>query len=68
MTKILLGAVGLIALGVGLSLLLSWPVMWLWNESLIGAVDGVHPITWFQAWGISALCGILFQSNISISK
>jgi hypothetical protein len=26
-------------------ILLAWPVQWLWNNSLVGAVDGVHSIT-----------------------
>jgi hypothetical protein len=42
--------------------LFSWPVYMLWNGCLISAVDGVHEITWLQAWGISALCSFLFKS------
>jgi len=62
------GVVGVIALGVFVSFLLSWPVMWLWNNALIGAVDGVHEITWLQAWGISCLTSILFKSHITKSS
>lgn len=35
------------------------PVMWLWNHSLVGAVDGVHPISFTQALGIIILIGLL---------
>ena len=38
-----------------------------WNHCLIGAVDGVHPITFLQAWGLNILCGMLFCS-VSNSK
>jgi hypothetical protein len=48
-----------------LSFLLSWPVMMLWNGCLVDAVDGVHEITWLQAWGISTLFGLLFRSYTS---
>jgi len=46
-------------------ILLAWPVQWLWNNSLIGAVDGVHPITLWQALGINFLFGILFKNSNS---
>jgi len=45
--------------------LLAWPTQLLWNYSLIGAVDGVHPITFWQALGINFLFGILFKSSNS---
>jgi hypothetical protein len=45
------------------SFLLSLPVMLLWNGCLITAVDGVHEITWLQAWGISLLFGLLFKTT-----
>lgn len=68
MKTVIFGALGIIAAGVLLSFVMSWPVMWLWNNCLIGAVDGVHEVSWTQAWGISVLCGILFQSHVSSSK
>ena len=58
---------GIVAI-VGLSFLLSWPVMWLWNNALVGAVTGVNEVSWLRAWGISILCGILFKSTVSTSK
>ena len=57
--------VALILFGVFLSFLLSWPVMWLWNNALVGAVDGVNNIEWVQAWGISMLCSFLFKTSVS---
>lgn len=56
---------GFIALIALLSFILSAPIMWLWNGCLVGAVDGVHDITWLQAWGISVLFGLLFKSHSS---
>jgi len=48
-----------------ISFVLSWPVMILWNECLMPAVEGIKEIGWIQAWGISALCGVLFKANIT---
>lgn len=49
-------------------LLLAWPVQLLWNYSLVGAVDGVHPITFWQALGISFLFSILFKNSNTNNK
>jgi hypothetical protein len=40
--------------------------MILWNACLIPAFPNIiSPIGWLQAWGISILCGILFNDNNS---
>lgn len=66
--NVLLTVIGGILLIVLISFLLSWPVFMLWNGCLVGAVAGVAEITWLQAWGISILCGFLFNSTSSSSK
>jgi hypothetical protein len=48
-----------------LSFLLSLPVWMLWNGCLVGAVNGVQEITWFQAWGLQFLFNLLFNTSIS---
>ena len=65
MSNIVTTVVGIIALVLAVSFLLSWPVMRLWNGCLVGAVDGVHEVSWLQAWGISVLCGFLFRTTAS---
>ena len=66
---ILSAIVGFLASFVLLSFILSWPVMALWNGCLVGAVDGVHQITWLQAWGLSILCEFLFKPiSVTSSK
>ena len=60
--------IGVIALLVFVSFLLSWPVMMLWNGCLVGAVNGVNPVTWLQAWGLLVLCSFLFKSTTSSSS
>ena len=50
---------------IAAGLILSLPVMWLWNGCLIGAVAGVSEIGWLQAWGISVLCGLLFKTTVT---
>ena len=57
-----------VTLVVFLSFLLAWPVRELWNGCLVDAVDGLHEITWMQAWGISVLTGILFKSSMTTNN
>lgn len=58
-----LGTVILVAILLGL--LLSLPVMLLWNYCLQPAITGLNEITWLQAWGIMILCAILFKTDVS---
>ena len=55
------------ALMVIFGLLLSLPVMLLWNAALVPAIPGLVEIGWLQAWGIMMLCGFLFKP-ITVSK
>jgi len=54
-----------IGLLVVVAVLLAWPVQLLWNGCLVGAVDGVHPIGFWQAMGLNFLFGMLFKSSSS---
>lgn len=63
--QIVVAVIGGLALLFGLSLFFSVPVWLLWNGCLVGAVDGVHEVTWLQAWGIGILSGMLFKSTAS---
>ena len=58
----LLAALALLAVA---AIILAWPVQLLWNYSLIGAVDGINPITFWQALGINLLFGMLFKNSSS---
>jgi len=58
--------IGLIAISLLLSFLLAWPVMELWNQCLVPAVEGVKEIGWLQAWGLQFLVNMLFR--ISVTK
>ena len=58
--------IGLIAISLLLSFLLAWPVMELWNQCLVPAVEGVKEIGWLQAWGLQFLVVMLFR--ISATK
>jgi hypothetical protein len=58
----LLTAIVFLAVG---AIVLAWPVQLLWNYSLVGAVDGINPITFWQALGINFLFGILFKNSSS---
>ena len=64
--------IGLIFAGIALlvvaAILFAWPVELLWNGCLIGAVDGVHPITFWQALGLNFLFSILLKGTSTSSK
>ena len=45
-----------------ISLLLSLPVMWLWNSTM-PELFGLKQITWWMAWKLSMLCGMLFGTT-----
>jgi hypothetical protein len=47
-----------------LSLVLSLPVMWLWDW-LMPTIFNLKEITLFQAWGLNFLCSLLFKNHIS---
>lgn len=61
----------LVLLIVGIGLLFSLPVMWLWNgllheRAILGTA--LPAITWLQSWGLLILCGLLFKSSTTNSK
>ena len=64
--------IGLILGGITLiifaAVLFSWPVQLLWNGCLVDAVDGINPITFWQAMGLNVLFSILFKVNNTTSK
>jgi len=50
------------------AVLMAWPIQLLWNNALVGAIDGFNSIGFWQALGINILCGILFKNSTSNSK
>lgn len=56
---------GVIGVSLLFSLVLSLPVMWLWNSCLVPAVSGVNEIGWLQAWGLMILAALFFKTSIS---
>ena len=56
--------VGIIGLIVLIGLALSFPTWLLWNAALVSAIDGVHEITWLQAWGLQILVASLFKTEV----
>jgi hypothetical protein len=59
-----IGAIAVfVAIVVVFGLLMSLPVMWLWNGCLVPAVSGVKELGWLQSWGMLILCGLLFKNS-----
>lgn len=61
----IIGMAILITIAVGI--ILSFPIMWLWNFCLVPAAPILVEITWLQAWGIYVLFGILFKPTMKLS-
>lgn len=59
--KIGLG-IGIGILGIGLAFLFGWVVMLLWN-ALMPEIFGLKRVSYWQAWGLFALCSILFKGG-----
>lgn len=49
------------------SLVFAWPVMLLWNW-LMPVLFGITKLTFWQAWGLTFLCGLLFNRSSSSSS
>lgn len=62
-----IAVIGIIAIIV-VGLIMSLPVMWLWNGCLVAAIPGIKTIGWMQAWGIMILSGILFKNTTTSSS
>lgn len=62
---IIAAALGLMAISVALGLLLSYPMMLLWNGCLVPAMVGINEVSWLQMWGLMILINILFKSSSS---
>lgn len=56
-------ALGIIAAVIVITVVLAWPIQLLWNISLVPAIDGVNPISFWQALGINLLATMLFKSS-----
>lgn len=50
------------------ALLLAWPVMALWNYAAVAALAIAKPITFWQAFCLNMLCGLLVRSGSASSS
>ena len=58
---------GAIALLFVVAAVMSLPVMLLWDWLMPG-IFGLREITWFEAWGLLFLSGLLFKSHTTTNK
>ena len=58
---------GAIALLFIVAAIVSLPVMLLWDWLMPG-IFGLREITWFEAWGLLFLSGLLFKSYTTVKK
>ena len=64
LVSMIVGIVGFIFV---MAALMSLPVMLLWDW-LMPSIFGLREITWFEAWGLFFLCGLLFRSHTTVNK
>jgi len=61
-----IGKAILVLVGVALiAIVMAIPVWWLWNNCLVGAVNGINEIGILQSLGLNILFGMLFRSTNS---
>lgn len=49
----------ILAMSIGFSILLTYPVMWLWNW-LMPAIFGLKTLTFWQTFGLTMLANMIF--------
>jgi hypothetical protein len=63
LSKVIVTFIAALVVVVVLSLLMAYPIMWLWNWALVPAVDGINLISFWQAYGLNILFAVLFKST-----
>lgn len=67
-TEAVAGCLFVLVMYAALALLLSLPVMWLWNW-LMPMLFKLPTLTWIEALGLNLLCGFLFKgTNVNYKK
>ena len=64
---IIIALARVVAIAVFFGLLVSLPVMLLWDW-LMPTLFNLPTITWLQAWGLMILCALLFKTSVSFKK
>ena len=59
---VIIAVIVLLAIVFGLLCLETWLAMALWNGCAVPAVSGINEVSFWQMWGISLLCNILFKT------
>lgn len=65
---IILGVILILGIVFGLLCLETWVAMALWNGCAVPAVSVISEVGFWQMWGITLLCNILFKNVYSSSK
>ena len=58
----------MLAIAFGILCLETWLAMALWNGCAVPAVTVINEVGFWQMWGITLLCNILFKNVYSSSK
>lgn len=65
MTKIISIILAVIVFVVGLSILMAWPFLWIWNYAVVEALTIAKPIEsfWVAFWLMMFISGFLVKAN-----
>jgi hypothetical protein len=66
--KAIINVVTFLLLATVLNFLFTWPIQLLWNHALVDAIDGINPISFWQALGIGMLVSLLMGNKSKSSK
>jgi len=62
----IIGTIGdFVGVAILVGLIISFPVMLLWNGCLVPAITGVNEIGWMQAWGLTVLSTVFFKTTVT---
>lgn len=51
-----------------IGLLVSYPLMLLWNYCLVPAIPAIQEVGWLQMWGLMVLFQIILRPSVSVEK
>ena len=56
-------------LGIGIiGLFIAWPIQWLWNNCLMGSIEGINTISFWDAYGIYLLSNLILHRDAVYTK
>lgn len=65
---VVLSNISVVVAAIVIGLIVSYPLMLLWNYCLVSAVSIVHEVSWMQMWGLLILFSAMFKTSTITTK